>query len=150
MGQRLTKGQQQDEDQQQPRDLLSLPDDLLRICLSAPPLEGDRRSSRAALASCKSLARALAHTTLTGVCHDVEHAGCAVRAAKLLQQLWGEEEGQQQGKDFTMVLFNECDASLGPYLSALRDAGVRLPFITELHLQVRDQHHGTSHGAGSA
>ncbi len=132
-----TSDEPQKEEQQPPkRDLLSLPDDLLRICARSPAL--DKAAKRNALASCKPLSRAVLHTSLSRAVVDADRGAQAARSAKLLLQLWGEEEGtQREDKHVTLVLCSAHHARPEPCLVDLRGAGVCLPFITDLHLEVR-------------
>ncbi len=124
------------QEQPRPTDLLSLPDDLLRICARSPAL--DEPSKHAALASCKPLSRAVLHTSLSRAVVDADRGAQAARSAKLLLQLWGEEEGtQREDKHVTLVLCSAHHARPEPCLVDLRGAGVCLPFITDLHLEVR-------------
>ncbi len=53
---------------------------------------------------------------------------------RLPQLVGGDGPG---GGSFVLVLASYGYASLAPCLAGLRDAGVRLPFVTELRLQVR-------------
>ncbi len=125
------------------RDLLCLPDDLLRICLSSL----DPESKRAALATCKALARAVMHTSMKTVLLDAGPQQAALRTAKLLLQLWGEQEALgHHGRRITVALGGSDMPSPKRSVAKLLAAGVRLPFITELFLHVRGRP-AAGHGA---
>ncbi len=138
-----TSGEPQQQEQQPPkRDLLSLPDDLLRICLRALPPALDEMAKRNVLASCKPLAGVVVRTSLNAFMLVVDRGAPAVRTATVLAQLWGEEEeGQQRDRHnmLQMMLYSAQHASPERCLADLEVAGVRLPFIAELRLVVRAQ-----------
>ncbi len=112
-------------------DLLSLPDDLLRLSLNASLLDDDQASKRAALASCKALARALIRTSRRfGLMLDVDRQAPFLPSVRLFAQLAGEEQAHA-GQTLALVLRGEYPARC---LAQLR--GVRLAGVTLLGLQV--------------
>ncbi len=113
------------------RDLACLPDDLLSLC--APPLQGDEAASRAALASCKALGRAVVRTSSLGVSLDVDRDSSS-RAARVWRELWGEEQ-PQPGQCVTLTLISSNHGSPGRCLDEL--GGVHLTFVSTLVLKVR-------------
>ncbi len=115
-----------------PKDLLSLPDDLLRACVR--PLQGDVASCRAALASCKPVARALVRTSRLGLLLDVEREAPFSPSVHLMAQLGANEEPENDQAS-TLVLFGHKHSSPARCLAQLR--GVRLAGVTVLGLQVR-------------
>ncbi len=137
-----TQQQEQQPPQQPTKDLLSLPDDLLRICLRAPACR-DELSKRNALASSKPLARAALRTSLRAFVLDVDDGHQYARSFRTLVRLWGEEEEEQ------LLLYDQAAISLA--LSSFRmgdparcvpelaDAGVAAPFLTRLVLQARQR-----------
>ncbi len=110
-------------------DLLSLPDDLLRICARSPAL--DQAAKRAVLASCKPLARALIRTSRRfGLLLDVDRQAPFLPSVRLFAQLAGEER-EHAGQTLVLVLRGEY-----PARCLAQVQGVRLAGVTLLGLQV--------------
>ncbi len=135
---------EQQQQLQQPQSLLSLPDDLVRLCLGAQVLHGDQAAKRGALASCKALALALARTSLSGVLLDVDIKRRASFAAtvELVAQLWGDAKEQRHDATAelprTLTLFSsEHRGSPGRCLAELHTTSAHLAFMTRLVLKVR-------------
>ncbi len=124
-----------DADDDGKRDWASLPLDLLKICLSAPPF--DQASKRAALASCKAFGRAVVRSSSHGLGLEVDRlAPPFARTTHVWAELWGDEL-PQQGQRGNLMLFSESHGNPARCLSELLSANQCLPFITELSLEVR-------------
>ncbi len=119
------------------RDWASLPLDLLRTIASAPQLKRDMASKQAALASCKTVGRAVVQTSsLGGLRLDVDRRAKFVPSVQLWRELWGAEQPQQV-QLVGLGLSSRHYGSPGRCWSEVLRAGERLPFVTTLVLQVR-------------
>ncbi len=116
-----------------PKDLLSLPDDLLRACVR--PLQGDVASCRAALASCTALAGALLRSSRFTLVLDVEREEPCLTSAVVLAAQLGANEEPEHDLAATLTLRGQQHSSPARCLAQLR--GVRLSGVTVLSLQVR-------------
>ncbi len=120
------------------RDWASLPLDLLKICLGAQQLKGDRASKNAALASCKAFGRAVLRSSQHTFGLQAESAHHAP-AAQIWRELLAEEQLQDNFR-VILQLHSAIQCSPGRCLHELLSAGERLAFVTELYLQVRPVH----------
>ncbi len=133
--------EKQEQEEQEPRDLLSLPDDLIRLSLHPGPQRDDdldEASMSAAIASCKPLARALLRTRVRGLFVDLDRRQglLAHRMLRLLLQLLGDKEDLGEGRSLALQLRSfMTKASPARCLASL--AGMCLPFATRLFLDVR-------------
>ncbi len=126
-----------DDDDDGTRDWASLPLDLLKICIGAPPLEHEEAAKLAALASCKGFGRAVVRTSKHELDLRLDRRAPFARSTRVWKELWGEETAPQHGQDAILRLYNVTHISPERCLNELLSADQRMAFVTTLIFQVR-------------